>query len=37
MITFIGITFVGLTCWGIYVAFGKPSKQLTDPFDEHED
>ncbi|WP_273436756.1 photosystem II protein N, partial [Synechococcus sp. UW140] len=26
-----------LTGFGIYTAFGPPSKQLTDPFDDHED
>jgi PsbN protein len=26
-----------MTGFGIYTAFGPPSKQLTDPFDEHED
>ena len=28
---------LSLTGFGIYTAFGPPSKQLTDPFDEHED
>ncbi|MEM8602819.1 MAG: photosystem II reaction center protein PsbN [Cyanobacteria bacterium P01_H01_bin.121] len=28
---------VALTGFGIYTAFGPPSKALTDPFDEHED
>ena len=28
---------LSLTGFGIYPAFGPPSKQLTDPFDEHED
>jgi len=28
---------LALTGFGIYTAFGPPSKQLTDPFDEHED
>ena len=26
-----------LTCVGIWEGFGPPSKNLTDPFDEHED
>ena len=30
-------TLAGLTSYGIYVAFGPPSKNLTDSFDEHED
>ena len=28
---------LGLTGFGIYTAFGPPSKQLSDPFDEHDD
>ena len=28
---------LALTGCGIYTAFGPPSKQLTDPFDDHED
>ncbi|MFZ9947118.1 MAG: photosystem II reaction center protein PsbN [Vulcanococcus sp.] len=28
---------LGLTGFGIYQAFGPPSKGLTDPFDDHED
>ena len=30
-------TLAGLTGFGIYTAFGPPSKELTDSFDEHED
>ena len=30
-------TLAGLTGYGIYMAFGPPSKELTDSFDEHED
>ena len=26
-----------LTGFGVYTAFGPPSKRLTDPFDDHED
>ena len=33
----IGTTIVLLTMYGIYVAFGAPSKHLIDSFDEHED
>ena len=33
----IGTAIVMLTFYGIYVAFGPPSKQLIDSFDEHED
>ena len=28
---------LGLTGFGIYTAFGPPSKGLTDPFDDHDD
>jgi PsbN protein len=28
---------LGLTGFGIYTAFGPPSRRLTDPFDDHED
>ncbi|MEL7313570.1 MAG: photosystem II reaction center protein PsbN [Cyanobacteria bacterium J06559_3] len=28
---------VGFTAFAVYTAFGPPAKQLTDPFDEHED
>lgn len=28
---------LGLTGMGIYLAFGPPSKGLTDPFDDHDD
>ena len=31
------IVLLGLTGFGIYTAFGPPSKQLSDPFDDHED
>jgi len=28
---------LGLTGFGIYTSFGPPSKQLDDPFDDHDD
>ena len=28
---------LGLTGFGIYTAFGPPSRTLDDPFDDHED
>jgi PsbN protein len=31
------VALLGLTGFGIYTAFGPPSKQLTDPFDDHDD
>ena len=37
MITSLALAVLGLTIYGIYVAFGPPSKNLTDPIDEHDD
>jgi PsbN protein len=37
MITIISLSLVAMTAYGIYMAFGPPSKNLTDSFDEHED
>tara|TARA_B100000965_G_scaffold102749_1_gene84563 strand:- start:1649 stop:1762 length:114 start_codon:yes stop_codon:yes gene_type:complete len=37
MITVISLSLVAMTAYGIYMAFGPPSKNLTDSFDEHED
>jgi PsbN protein len=28
---------IAITLWGIYISFGPPSKELADPFDDHED
>ncbi len=28
---------LGMTGFGVYQAFGPPSKTLDDPFDDHED
>jgi len=28
---------LGLTGFGVYLAFGPPSKTLSDPFDDHDD
>ncbi|KZR61630.1 MULTISPECIES: photosystem II reaction center protein PsbN [unclassified Prochlorococcus] len=36
LIAMVTITF-GLTGYGLYTAFGPPSKELEDPFEEHED
>jgi len=33
----IGGLTAALTAYGIYAAFGPPSKKLTDPFDHHDD
>jgi PsbN protein len=39
--TSLAVTFaaiiVSMTAYAVYTAFGPPSKQLTDPFDDHED
>ena len=31
------VALFGLTGFGIYIAFGPPSRQLDDPFDDHDD
>lgn len=31
------VALMAITLYGVYMAFGEPSKELTDPFDEHED
>ena len=28
---------LALTGFGVYTAFGPPSRELTDPFDDHDD
>ncbi|HEY9673931.1 MAG TPA: photosystem II reaction center protein PsbN [Waterburya sp.] len=28
---------IGITGYSIYIAFGPPSAQLSDPFEDHED
>lgn len=33
----IGSAVVAMTGFAIYTAFGPPSKQLADPFDDHDD
>jgi PsbN protein len=33
----IGLFFVAVTGYGIYTAFGPPSTQLDDPYDDHDD
>ncbi|MGF1524796.1 MAG: photosystem II reaction center protein PsbN [Leptolyngbyaceae cyanobacterium] len=37
LIISVAIVVVGFTALAVYTAFGPPAKQLTDPFDEHED
>ncbi|MCL2932168.1 MAG: photosystem II reaction center protein PsbN [Trichodesmium sp. MAG_R03] len=33
----IGVIVLAITGFSVYTAFGPPSKQLADPFDDHED
>ncbi|MCT7951536.1 photosystem II reaction center protein PsbN [Ancylothrix sp. C2] len=33
----IAVVLVALTGFAIYTSFGPPSKELADPFDDHED
>jgi PsbN protein len=33
----IGIVVLTITGFSIYMAFGPPSAQLSDPFEDHED
>jgi Photosystem II reaction centre N protein (psbN). len=33
----IGVALVAITGYAIYTAFGPPSKNLDDPFEDHED
>ena len=37
LIISVGAIIVAFTAFAVYTAFGPPAKQLTDPFDEHED
>ena len=34
---FLWCLLVSVTGYAVYVGFGPPSKQLRDPFEEHED
>jgi PsbN protein len=34
---FLWSSVLSITAYAIYVGFGPPSKQLRDPFEEHED
>nr|AAQ03836.1 photosystem II N protein [Plagiothecium denticulatum] len=34
---FISCSLVSFTGYALYTAFGQPSKELRDPFEEHED
>jgi PsbN protein len=33
----IGIFVVGITALSVYTSFGPPSRELSDPFEDHED
>jgi PsbN protein len=33
----LAVILVGLTGFTVYTAFGPPSKELADPFEDHED
>ncbi|MFM7426125.1 MAG: photosystem II reaction center protein PsbN [Elainella sp.] len=33
----IGVFLVGITALSVYTSFGPPSKELSDPFEDHED
>jgi len=37
LIIFLSSLLVGITIYSIYTAFGPASKNLRDPFEEHED
>nr|YP_010716151.1 photosystem II protein N [Crepidomanes latealatum]WDE75887.1 photosystem II protein N [Crepidomanes latealatum] len=34
---FLSCSLISFTGYALYTAFGRPSKELRDPFDEHED
>jgi PsbN protein len=33
----IGVFLLGITILSIYTSFGPPSRELSDPFEDHED
>ena len=37
MIIAIGAFVLGITVLSIYTSFGPPSRELSDPFEDHED
>lgn len=37
LIICLGAALVAITGYAIYTAFGPPSAELSDPFEEHED
>ena len=34
---FLWFALLSLTSYFVYISFGQPSKELRDPFDDHED
>jgi len=37
VVIFISCLLISFTGYALYTAFGQPSKELRDPFEEHED
>jgi len=37
LVIFLSSVFLGITGYSVYTSFGPPSKNLVDPFEEHED
>ena len=37
IVIFVSSLLLGITAYSIYIAFGPTSKNLRDPFEEHED
>ena len=37
IVIFVSSLLLGITIYSVYTAFGPPSKNLRDPFEEHED
>jgi len=37
IVIFVSSLLVGITTYSVYTAFGPTSKNLRDPFEEHED
>jgi len=37
LIIFVSCVFLGVSAYSVYTAFGPASKNLRDPFEEHED
>jgi len=37
LIVSVGSIIVAFTGFAVYLAFGPPAKQLSDPFEDHED